>query len=195
MATPGRERPGLPPVASAGKVKGNDFSGVSVLPALDHILAANKEFAATFDWEQACQSALPTRKIAIVACMDARINPPVALGLEPGEAHIIRNAGGRVIEALRSIAISQQLLGTEELAIIHHTRCGMSTFTDLDIRQRLRENLDADADHIAFLPFTDLEQSVRDDIRIYAESPIVRHDIPVHGLIYEVETGLLHRVE
>lgn len=137
----------------------------------------------------------PRLKLVVVACMDARIDPPRALGINPGEAHILRNAGGRVVPALRSIAVSQQFLGTEAVAIIHHTRCGMSTFTDLDMREKLRGNLGADADHIAFLPFSDLEQSVKDDLAAYGRSPIVRHDIPVRGFIYEVETGLLREVE
>lgn len=159
----------------------------------EHILKANRDFATTY--KMADLPPQPRLKLAVVACMDARIDPPRALGINPGEAHILRNAGGRVVPALRSIAVSQQFLGTEAVAIIHHTLCGMQTFTDLELRQRLRKNLDADADHIAFLPFTDLEQSVRDDLAAYAQSPIVRHDIPVRGFVYEVETGLLREVE
>lgn len=163
------------------------------MSALEYILDANAKFAATYT--EADLPPQPSKRVAIVACMDARIDPPRALDLHPGDAHIIRNAGGRVVEALRSLAISQQKLGTEEVIIIHHTRCGMATFTDDEIRQSLRESLNADADHIAFLPFKDLEQSVRDDIEVYRQSPIVRHDVPVTGLIYEVETGRLRRVD
>lgn len=163
------------------------------MDAFEHMLKANKEFAATYT--MADLPAQPRLKLAVVACMDARIDPPRALGINPGEAHILRNAGGRVVPALRSLAVSQQFLGTAAVAIIHHTRCGMATFTDLDLRRLLRDNLGADADHIAFLPFTDLEQSVRDDLAAYAQSPIVRHDIPVRGFIYEVETGRLREVE
>ncbi len=162
------------------------------MSAINDMLAANERFAATYTMGD--MPPQPRRKLTIVACMDARIDPAPALGLHPGDAHIIRNAGGRVVEALRSLAISQQLLGTEEVAIIHHTRCGMATFADDDIRGRLRDTLNADADHIAFLPFRDLEQSVRDDLEAYRQSPIVRQDIPVRGFVYEVETGRLREV-
>jgi carbonic anhydrase len=163
------------------------------MSAIDEMLAANTAFAGNYT--MANLPPAPRKRLAIVACMDARIEPPLALGIKPGDAHIIRNAGGRVVEALRSLAISQQLLGTEEVAIIHHTRCGMATFADDDIRERLRTTLNADAHHIAFLPFRDLEQSVRDDLEVYRQSPIVRHDIPVRGFVYEVETGRLREVE
>jgi carbonic anhydrase len=126
--------------------------------------------------------------------MDARIDPEPALGIELGDAHVIRNAGGRVVDALRSLAISQTLLGTEEVAIIHHTDCGMLTFNDESIRRKLREERGVDATDIAFLPFDDLEQSVRDDIAAYQRSPLVRHDVPVKGFIYDVNSGALREV-
>ncbi|MCC7366429.1 MAG: carbonic anhydrase [Dehalococcoidia bacterium] len=162
--------------------------------AIDGILEANQEFVKTYEARDLL--ARPAKKVAIVACMDARIDPFRCLGLAEGDAHIIRNAGGRVIEALRSLSISQQLLGTEEVAIIHHTACGMATFTDAEIRTRLRENLGADADHIAFLPFSakEIDESVRADLAIYRRSPIVRQDIPVRGFVYDVETGALREV-
>ncbi len=163
------------------------------MAVIDEFLAANRDYAASFD--KGDLPLPPARKTAVVVCMDARIDPAKALGLQEGDAHVIRNAGGRVVEALRSLAISQQLLGTEQVAIIHHTDCGMLTFSDGDIRNKLRESLDADADHIAFLPFSDLEQSVRDDLKVYERSPIVRHDIPVRGFVYEVETGKLREVD
>jgi carbonic anhydrase len=163
------------------------------MAVIDEFLAANRDYAASFDKGELPLP--PARKTAVVVCMDARIDPAKALGLQEGDAHVIRNAGGRVVEALRSLAISQQLLGTEQVAIIHHTDCGMLTFSDGDIRNKLRESLDADADHIAFLPFSDLEQSVRDDLKVYERSPIVRHDIPVRGFVYEVETGKLREVD
>lgn len=128
-------------------------------------------------------------------CMDARIDPIRALGLPPGSAHIIRNAGGRVVDAIRSLVISQTIIGTEEVAIIHHTQCGMETFTDAEIRQKLRDERNAIADDIAFLPFQDLEQAIRDDIQIYRQSPLLRQDIPVRGFIYEVDSGRLREVE
>jgi carbonic anhydrase len=127
--------------------------------------------------------------------MDARIDPEKALGLEEGDAHVIRNAGGRISEAIRSLAISQVLLATEEVMIVHHTDCGMLTFTDADIRKKLKEHFGADADHVAFLPFGDVEESVRADLRAYNESPLVRHDIPVRGFVYDVRTGRLNEVK
>lgn len=127
--------------------------------------------------------------------MDARIDPIRALGLPPGSAHIIRNAGGRVVDAIRSLVVSQTIIGTEEVAIIHHTQCGMETFTDAEIRQKLRDERNAIADDIAFLPFQDLEQAIRDDIQIYRQSPLLRQDIPVRGFIYEVDSGRLREVE
>lgn len=162
------------------------------MAVIDELLAANQAYAATFT--KGSLPIPPARRIAIVACMDARIHLSRALGLEEGDAHIIRNAGGRMVEALRSLAISQQLLGTQEVMLIHHTDCGMLTFTDADLRTTLRERLGAVTDHIAFLPFTDLEQSVRDDLALYHASPIVRHDIPVRGFIYDVRTGALREV-
>lgn len=156
------------------------------MPVMQQLLKNNDTYAAGF--ESGGLPAPPAQKVAIVTCMDARIHPEEALGIGLGDAHMIRNAGGRVADALRSLAISQTFLGTEEVAIIHHTDCGMLTFTDEDIRARLRER-GADADHIAFLPFRDVEQSVRDDIALYMSSPIVRHDVPVAGYIYDVNTG------
>lgn len=164
------------------------------MSTIDEILAANEAFAKSFVGKDL--AAPPRRKVAIVACMDARIDPFRALGLAEGDAHIIRNAGGRVVEALRSLAISQQLLGTEEVAIIHHTGCGMATFTDAEIRDKLRQSLGADADHIAFLPFSakEIDDSVRADLALYRRSPIVRQDIPVRGFVYDVATGRLREV-
>lgn len=163
------------------------------MTVIDQLLRANEAYAKSF--EKGALTLPPARKVATVVCMDARIDPARALGLEEGDAHVIRNAGGRIADALRSLAISQQLLGTEEVAIIHHTDCGMLTFTDDAIRAKLRSTLSADADHIAFLPFTDLAQSVRDDVALYRKSPIVRQDIPVRGFVYDVRTGLLTEVD
>lgn len=158
----------------------------------DELLSANRSYAEKF--QKGELPLPPARKIALVVCMDARIDPARALGLEEGDAHVIRNAGGRIADSLRSLAISQELLGTEEVAIVHHTDCGMLTFTDAALRERLRKSRSADADAIAFLPFGDLDQSVRDDLAVYAASPLVRHDIPVRGFVYDVKTGRLREV-
>ena len=162
------------------------------MAVFEELLAANRAYAAGVD--KGTLPLSPARRLAIVVCMDARIDPARALGLAEGDAHVIRNAGGRMVEALRSLAISQQLLGTEAVMVIHHTDCGMLTFTDADLRATLRERLGADADHVAFLPFRDLEDSVRADLAAYRASPIVRQDIPVRGFVYDVQTGALREV-
>ena len=135
----------------------------------------------------------PRQKIAIVVCMDARLDPARFLGLEEGDAHVIRNAGGRAADAIRSLVISQHLLGTREVAVIHHTDCGMLTFTEEQLHQKLHDELHVHAE-IEFLPFTDLEQSVRDDVQAIKDSPLLLPDVPVRGFIYDVHTGLLHEV-
>lgn len=162
------------------------------MDAIDELLERNEAYAAGF--ASGGRPASPKKRLTILCCMDSRIHLEEALGLEIGDAHMIRNAGGRVADALRSLAISQTMLGTQEVAIIHHTDCGLVMFTDESIRRKLREERGVDADDVAFLPFTDLEQSVRDDIAIYQRSPLVRHDIPVRGFIYDVDTGRITEV-
>jgi carbonic anhydrase len=161
------------------------------MPVIDQLLDANTRYAERF--RKGSLPMPPGRKVAIVVCMDARIDPARALGLEEGDAHIIRNAGGRIADAVRSLAISQALLGTEEVMIVHHTDCGMLTFTDESLRATLKEQ-GIDADDVAFLAFTDVEESVRADLAAYERSPIVRHDIPVRGFVYDVKTGRVHEV-
>ena len=163
------------------------------MSAIDETLQANAKYSA--DFNKGTLPLPPARHLAVVVCMDARIDPARALGLTEGDAHVIRNAGGRVSEALRSLAISQTLLGTKEVAVIHHSDCGMLTFTDESIRKQLREQRGADADHVAFLPFGDLDQSVRDDLTAYKRSPLVRQDVPVRGFVYDVKTGRLREVK
>jgi carbonic anhydrase len=134
----------------------------------------------------------PGRHVAVLVCMDARLDPARFLGLEEGDAHVIRNAGGRASDdAIRSLAISQQLLGTNEVVVIHHTDCGMLTFSNEDLRKKLKQDLNADAEHIDFLPFKDLEQSVRDDVAAIKNSPFLLKNIEVSGFIYDVRTGRL----
>lgn len=162
------------------------------MPVTEEFLKANQTYARGFDKGQLALP--PARQVAVVVCMDARIDPARALGLQEGDAHVIRNAGGRIADALRSLAISQTLLGTKEVVIIHHTDCGMLTFSDESIRKQLRKERGVDADALAFLPFTDLDASVRDDLAVYAASPLVRHDVPVRGFVYDVKTGQLREV-
>ena len=134
----------------------------------------------------------PGRHVAVLTCMDARLDPARFLGLEEGDAHVIRNAGGRASEdALRSLTISEQLLGTNEVVVIHHTDCGMLTFSNEDLRKKLKQELNADAEHIDFLPFKDLEQSVRDDVATIKNSPFIPKNIEVSGFIYDVRSGRL----
>ncbi|MCK9519862.1 MAG: carbonic anhydrase [Dehalococcoidia bacterium] len=161
------------------------------MSAIDRALAANRYFAETFE----LPPRMPNPELAAVLCMDARIDPIRTLGLHPGEGHIIRNAGGRLSDAIRSLAISQTILGTREVAIVHHTECGMMRYSDDEMRMMFRKATGAIADGIAFLPFHDLEQSVRDDLELYRQSTLLRQDIPVRGFIYDVETGRLTEVE
>ncbi len=160
---------------------------------LDEVRAANETYAAGFTKGELPMP--PGRKFAVVACMDARLDPARALGLEEGDAHVIRNAGGRARDAIRSLVISQRLLGTEEIIIVHHTDCGMLTFDNETLREIVREQLAADASEVDFLPFSDLEQSVRDDIAVIRDSPFIPNEIPVTGFVYDVKTGKIHDVE
>ncbi len=161
---------------------------MSVVP---EIVRANEEYAATFD--KGDLQTPPARKVVVLVCMDSRIDPIRSLGLQVGDAHIIRNAGGRAGDAIRSLVISQQFLGTREIVVIHHTECGLVMFTDAQLHQKLLDELHVHAD-ISFLPFTDLEQSVRDDVAEIKNSPLLLKDVPVSGFIYDVKTGRLQQV-
>ncbi|KAF4459669.1 carbonic anhydrase [Fusarium albosuccineum] len=165
------------------------MSSASIIPEYE---ANNAKFAAAFD--KGDLALPPSRHVAVVACMDARLDPAQVLGIELGSAHVIRNAGGRASDALRSVIISQQLLGTREIVIVHHTDCGMLTFSDLDLKAKVRNDLGENVDHIAFLPFGDLKQSVLDDIALFKKSPLVL-DVPITGYIYDVKTGKVEKVQ
>ena len=158
----------------------------------DELLQANREYARTFDRGHLPMP--PARRLAVVTCMDARIVPSRQLGLEEGDAHVIRNAGGRARDALRSLVISQRLLGTNEIAVIHHTDCGMLTFTNRDLHAKVKQDLNADASDIDFLPFSDVEESVREDVAFLLSSPLIPGDVPVRGFVYDVRTGKLSEV-
>jgi carbonic anhydrase len=161
--------------------------------AKSEFVKANEKYAASFSKGQLPMP--PGRKVAVLTCMDARLDPAKFLGLQEGDAHVIRNAGGRASgDAIRSLAISQQLLGTEEVVVVHHTDCGMLTFSNDDIRRILRERLSADASNVDFLPFPDLTQSVRDDVAAVKNSQLIPNGIPVSGFIYDVKTGRLQEV-
>ena len=154
-------------------------------------LKANERYAASF--AKGHLPMPPSRHVAVVACMDARLDPARVLGLEEGDAHVIRNAGGRAADAIRSLIISQQLLGTREVVVIHHTDCGMLTFTDAQLRQKVRDELGAETD-TSFLSFSDVDQSVRDDVAAIRESRLLLKGVPVAGFVYDVKTGRLRKV-
>ena len=158
----------------------------------EELIAANTGYAAGFTLGDLPLP--PARKIAIVTCMDARLIPSRALGLEEGDAHVIRNAGGLARDALRSLVISQQLLGTREIVVIHHTDCGMLTFTNEQLQAKVRAELGADASALDFLPFRNLEQSVVDDVTFLRESPLLLEGVPVRGFVFEVHDGRLTEV-
>ena len=136
----------------------------------------------------------PARKIAVLACMDARLNPYGLLGLSEGDAHVIRNAGGVVTDdEIRSLAISQRLLGTEEIVLIHHTDCGMLTFSDDELKAQIHEEVGMKP-HFSMESFLDLEEDVRQSVARIQASPFIPHKESVRGFIYEVETGRLREV-
>src|SRR5262249_42535904 len=136
----------------------------------------------------------PARKLTVLTCMDARIVPSKALGLKEGDAHVIRNAGGRAHDAPRSIIISQRLLGTRQLAIIAHTDGGMPTLTNRDLREKVKEDLGQDTGEFDFLPFADLEDSIRQDIEFLEATQLLNPDTLIRGFLYDVRTGRLREV-
>jgi carbonic anhydrase len=162
------------------------------MSATDDLLGNNETYAGGFD--KADLPMPPGRKVAVVACMDARLDPARALGLEEGDAHVIRNAGGVVTDdAIRSLAISQRLLGTEEIVLIHHTDCGMLTFNDDDFRRQIQDDTGIKPPW-APESFDDLEADVRQSIERIRQSPFVPQKASVRGFVYEVETGHLREV-
>ena len=179
---------------------------------LEEVLEANRDYAATFG-DKGDLAMPPARGFAILTCMDARLDPAKYAGLAEGDAHVIRNAGGRASDdAIRSLVISHKLLGTNEWFVIHHTDCGMETFTDEIMRDLLSSSLDTATcdetgwhDHghtpgstegafIDWLTIKDNAQSVIDDVERIRHHPLVPKDIPVHGYIYDCKTGRLIEV-
>jgi carbonic anhydrase len=137
----------------------------------------------------------PAQRVAVVACMDARMNLFGILGLSEGDAHIIRNAGGVITaDGIRSLSISQRLLGTQEIMLIHHTDCGMLTITDDEFRGRLRADTGVEPDWDAEA-FTDLDQDVRESIARIKEDPFIPHVDVVRGFVYDVQTGALREIQ
>ena len=158
----------------------------------DDLLRNNEEYASRFD--KADLPMPPGKKVAVVACMDARLIPTRVLGLDEGDAHVVRNAGGVVTDdTIRSLAISQRLLGTEEIILIHHTDCGMLTFTDDEFRNAIQEDTGIKPEWAAEA-FSDLEGDVRQSIARIKASPFLPSKDSVRGFVYEVETGRLREV-
>jgi carbonic anhydrase len=157
------------------------------MSVIDEFRKANESYARSF--QKGHLPMPPGRHVAVLTCMDARLDPAAFLGLEEGDAHVIRNAGGRAADALRSLVISEQLLGTTQIVVIHHIDCGMLTFSNDDLHTILKQELGADADHIDFLPFKDLEQSVRDDVAFLRKSPLIPQSIEISGFVYDVKSG------
>ena len=158
----------------------------------DALLRNNHRYAATFD--KGDLPLPPGRKTAVVACMDARLDPARVLGLEEGDAHVIRNAGGVVSDdAIRSLTISQRLLGTEEIILIHHTDCGMLTFSDAELKSLIEADTGI-RPPFALEAFGDPDEDVRQSIKRIKASPFVPLTKKVRGFVYEVETGKLREV-
>ena len=182
------------------------------MSVLDEVLAANAEYAASFG-PKGSLALPPARGFAILTCMDARLDPAKYAGLSEGDAHVIRNAGGRASDdAIRSLVISYKLLGTREWFVIHHTNCGMEFFTDDVMRGLLANSLETaalgadgftdvgsgpgshEANYIDWLTITDNAQSVVDDVTRIRRHPLVPSRIPIYGYIYDVTSGRLVEV-
>jgi len=182
------------------------------MSVLDEVLNANAEYAGSFG-AKADLALPPARGFAVLTCMDARLDPAKYAGLSEGDAHVIRNAGGRASDdAIRSLVISYKLLGTKEWFVIHHTNCGMEFFTDEVIRGLLANSLEAaalgadgfydvgvgpgspEAKYIDWLTISDNAQSVTEDVGRIRSHPLVPGNIPIYGYIYDVATGRLNEV-
>ena len=163
------------------------------MSAVDEVLERNRAYAASFAHGEAALS--PNLPLVVLTCIDARVQPARFLGLDVGDAHVVRNAGGRATDdALRSIIISTQLLGTRECMVIHHTDCGMLTFTNDDVRQKLKAETGTSADDIDFMPFTDVAASAQADARTIRGNPLLPKDLDVTAWVYDVGSGKLDEV-
>jgi carbonic anhydrase len=179
---------------------------------LDEVLAANEVYVAGFG-DKGSLAMPPTRRFAILTCMDARLDPAKFAGLREGDAHVIRNAGGRASDdAIRSLIISHKLLSTNEWFVIHHTNCGMETFTDEVMRSLLRQSLDtaqlkadgwhdvgpgpgsSEGDFIDWLTIESQPDSIISDVRRIRSHPLVPSDVPIYGYVYDVKSGRLVEV-
>lgn len=163
------------------------------MSSTDHFLANNARYAESFD--KGDLPIPPAKRTAIVACMDARIDTGQLLGIEEGDAHVIRNAGGVVTDdVLRSLVISQRLLGTEEIILIHHTDCGMVTFTDDEVKSQIEADTGI-RPSFALEAFPDVDEDVRQSIRRIRANPFIPVKDKIRGFVYDVKTGRLNEVE
>jgi carbonic anhydrase len=182
------------------------------MSVLDEVIAANESYASSFG-DKGELALPPARRFAILTCMDARLDPAAYAGLSEGDAHVIRNAGGRASDdAIRSLVISYKLLGTREWFVIHHTDCGMEFFTDQQMGELLASSLEtaelredgfhdvgtgpgsAEGRYVKWLTIADQQGSVVEDVRRIREHPLVPAEIPVYGYLYDVRSGRLVEV-
>lgn len=158
----------------------------------DALVAANAAYAASFD--DGDLPIPPARNVAVVACMDARLDPGAILGLANGDAHVIRNAGGVITDdAIRSLVISQRLLGTTEIVLLHHTDCGMATFTDDAVKAQITADVGI-RPHFALEAFPDVHDDVRQSIARLRANPFIPHTDNVRGFVYDVADGTIEEV-
>jgi carbonic anhydrase len=162
------------------------------MSATDDLLQNAGEYAASFDKGELPSP--PARKVAVLACMDARLLPSRILGLQEGDAHVIRNAGGVVTDdTIRSLAISQRLLGTQEIVLLHHTDCGMLTFSDDEFKRSIQDETGIKPTW-AVEAFSDLDEDVRQSIARIQASPFIPNKDSVRGFVYDVHTGAVREV-
>ncbi|KAI0851210.1 carbonate dehydratase [Daldinia vernicosa] len=161
-----------------------------------NLASKNAEYASKFT--QGDLALPPAKHYLILTCMDARIDPAAAFGINLGDAHVIRNAGASARDALRSIIISQQLLGTKEIILIKHTGCGMLTFSNDDAHSLVKKNLgpsaSAEIATLDFLPFTNIDDAIKGDVEYLKRSAAVSDDVIISGWVYEVETGKVRQI-
>ncbi len=161
--------------------------------SFEDLLANNKRYADAFT--DGGFDGIAKAGIAMVTCMDSRLHVAPALGLALGDAHILRNAGGRVTDdMIRSLVISQQQMGTREIVVLHHTDCGAQTFTNEAFADHIQQELGVNVAGQDFLPFTDVEDSVREDMELLRQSPLIPEDVVISGAVYDVDTGLMTEV-
>ena len=162
------------------------------MSTFDELLGSNERYAQ--DFNQGDLTAPPKRKVAVLTCMDARLHPETFLGLKLGDAHVIRNAGGKVTEdVLRSLVISQRMLGTQEVIVIQHTDCGMMSTTDEGIAEKVKEDLGVNT-NLDFLTFENLRESVESDVGKLRNTSLIPDDVPIIGAIYDVKSGQVEEV-